>query len=314
MSRPRPIYLDCDTGIDDALALTYLLNSDGVRLAGIGTVSGNTSAREAAANTQSLLRAHGSVVPVAVGSHDPLDGRYRGGAPHVHGGNGIGDVSLPPGDDVTSETAPEMLLRLAREHGRDLDVVAIGPLTNIAHALALDPTLPERVGTLTIMGGAVWAPGNITAVAEANIHNDAEAARQVLAAGFTTVLVPLDVTLQHCFDDEDAEVLAREATPLHVALGAMLHRYLDFYESVDHVRRSPLHDPLAAAIAAGDLRIDTRETGVAVTIGGPEHGRTVATDEGPVARVVIGAEPATAALIRDRIIAGPHPSHYAPRV
>ncbi|PWD50302.1 nucleoside hydrolase [Serinibacter arcticus] len=303
MNQPAPVYLDCDTGIDDALALTYLLHSSKVRLVGIGTVSGNTSSQEAAANTQSLLRAHGSSVPVAVGCRDPLGGSYRGGAPHVHGTNGIGDVSLPAGDDVTSEGAPEMLLRLAREHGTDLDIVAIGPLTNLAHALSLDPTLPRRVGTLTIMGGAVWAPGNITGSAEANLFNDAEAARQVLAAGFTTVLVPLDVTVAHCFDDGDAEAFTRAGTSLHVALGAMLHRYIDFYESVDHVRRAPLHDPLAAAIAVGDIETVTRETALAVTLDGPEQGRTVAVADGPTVQVVVGAGQDTADIIRGGILA-----------
>lgn len=300
-----PLFLDCDTGVDDALALAYLLDVPHVDLVGIGTVSGNTDSTTAAVNTTALLGMCGRSVPVAVGAHDPLGGVYGGGAPHVHGVNGVGGVDLPAGVAAAEDPAAELLVRLARSYAagpRRLDVLAIGPLTNLAVALDHEPRLPELIGTLTIMGGAVWEPGNVSPVAEANVHNDAEAARRVLTAGFDLVLVPLDVTRQHRFDDADGDRFIAAGDPLRVALGTMLHRYIDFYETVDHVRRAPLHDPLAAAIAAGEVEPTVRETPLDVVVDGTEHGRTVPAAHGPVVQVVVGADDAAADVIRNRIL------------
>jgi purine nucleosidase len=306
-----PLFLDCDTGVDDALALAYLLDVPHVDLVGIGTVSGNIDSTTAAVNTSALLGMVGRRVPVAVGAHDPLGGVYGGGAPHVHGVNGVGGVDLPAGVAAADDPAAELLVRLARSYASDadadggarkLDVLAIGPLTNLAVALELEPRLPELIGTLTIMGGAVWEPGNVSPTAEANVHNDAEAARRVLTAGFDLVLVPLDVTRQHRFDDADGDRFIAAGDPLRVALGTMLHRYIDFYETVDQVRRAPLHDPLAAAIAAGEVAPTVRETPLDVVTGGTEHGRTVPVEQGPAVRVVVAADASAADVIRTRIL------------
>lgn len=314
MSTARiPLYLDCDTGVDDALALAYLLNAPGVDLVGIGTVFGNTAAAAAAANTTALLgMASRADVPVAVGARDPLAGAYDGGAPHVHGHNGIGGVDLPPGVAPGAEAAADMLVRLAHEHPCTLHMLATAPLTNLALALELEPNLPDLVANLTIMGGAVWVPGNVTATAEANLANDAEAARIVLRAGFRTVLVPLDVTLHHHFDDADADLLTDTGSPLHVALGHMLRHYIGFYESFGFGRRAPLHDPLAAAIAAGDVAATgVRETALDVLLASENRGQTVAIDGPavPTVGVIVAADPSAAAVIRERIMAGvPRPA------
>src|SRR5207253_8413210 len=125
-----------------------------------------------------------------------------GGALHVHGENGIGGITLEDaGLTVESETAAEMLVRLANEYPGELRVIAVGPLTNLALALQLDPNLPALVRDVTIMGGAAFVPGNISPVAEANIFNDAEAAAAVMEADWPVTLVPLDVTMNHRFDE-----------------------------------------------------------------------------------------------------------------
>lgn len=126
-----PVYLDCDTGIDDALALAYLLASPLASVVGIGTVSGNVSAAVGARNTLDLLALAGAAsVPVAVGAHDPLVGSFGGGSPWVHGENGVGEVVLvPSAASVAAESAAEMLVRLAHSYPGSLRVVAIGPLT-----------------------------------------------------------------------------------------------------------------------------------------------------------------------------------------
>ena len=130
-----PWYLDCDTGIDDALTLGLLV-AEGADLRGIGSVSGNLSAAGGARNTLDLMALMGRPdVPVAVGAHDPIGGVFGGGAAFVHGENGIGDVVLPRAGEPVQESAAEMLVRLAHEHPGALRVLAVGPLTNLALAL-----------------------------------------------------------------------------------------------------------------------------------------------------------------------------------
>jgi purine nucleosidase len=161
MTATSPFYLDCDTGIDDALALAYLLAAPTAEVVGIGTVSGNVSAAVGARNTLDLLQLAGHAhIPVALGAHHPLAGSFGGGAPWVHGGNGIGEVALEAASaPLAPESAAEMLVRLARSHAGELKVLAIGPLTNIAEALRLEPSLPSLVESITVMGGRPWPPG-----------------------------------------------------------------------------------------------------------------------------------------------------------
>jgi purine nucleosidase len=297
------LYWDCDTGVDDALALAVLLATPGVEIAGIGTVSGNTSAVQAAANTLALLGLAGREdVPVAIGG-----GEFRGGAEVVHGDNGIGGVELPPATRAPiGESAADLLVRLARTHAGELHVLATGPATNLARALRAEPRLPEMIASVAMMGGAVRVPGNVTEYAEANIADDPEAAAAIVAAPWPLTLVPLDVSMNHLFSEADRDTLRFAGTPLRTALADMLGTYFDFYEPVLGERRIPLHDPLAAGIATGTLEPgDAPLLGLRVDTGsGPERGRVAEDPRAPQrTRVVFSlAEPATpvilAALLR----------------
>ena len=317
---PQPFYLDCDTGIDDSLAIAYLLASPEVELAGIGTVSGNVSAAVGAVNTLNLLHAAGrSGIPVAVGAHDPLMGTFDGGAPHVHGENGIGGVTLEDsGLTSESETAAEMLVRLANEHPGELRVIAVGPLTNLALALQLDPKLPALVRDVTIMGGAAFVQGNISPVAEANIFNDAEAAAVVMEAGWPVTMVPLDVTMNHRFDETHRAALTTAGHPVASALSGMLVQYFAFYNTIFGEHCAALHDPLAAAIAVGALELDDAPY-VAISVDtskGADHGKTHcerldggAAGARPVpersSRVVLSVKGDAAAHLLERILSLP---------
>jgi purine nucleosidase len=275
----RPLYFDCDTGIDDSLALVYLLASPEIELVGVGTVSGNIDAAQAAVNTLDLIALSGkSGVPVALGAHDHLAHPYDGGVPHIHGRNGVGNVELPAsGVSTVEETAAEMIVRLSHEYAGSLELVAVGPLTNVALALALDPNIVERVKAVTIMGGAAYASGNITPVAEANIYNDAEAAGIVLAAAWPVVLVPLDVTIENTLEESDRDALLGSGIPVAVALGEMLDLYFEFYVDLYGHRSCSLHDPLAAAIAVGGV-VATNAPAISVVVDasdGPARGQTI---------------------------------------
>ncbi|WP_163165396.1 nucleoside hydrolase [Arthrobacter sp. Alg241-R88] len=279
MTTPSPFYLDCDTGIDDALALAYLLASPLADVVGIGTVSGNVSAAVGARNTLDLLAlASSDDVPVALGAHHPLAGSFGGGAPWVHGENGIGGVTLPTAAaSLVGESAAEMLVRLARTYPGTLKVLAIGPLTNIAEALRLEPSLPSLVESVTVMGGAALAPGNITPVAEANIFNDPEAAALVLAADWDVTLVPLDVTMNSVLEETHRQALLKSSSPVPQALGEMLGYYFRFYEDIYGRPCSAMHDPLAAALAVGAARAAVAPVVRAAvdTSHGPGRGQTI---------------------------------------
>gem|GEM_PF-54074 len=276
---PPPVYLDCDTGIDDALAIAYLVASPRAELLGIGTVSGNVDSATSARNTLDLLALLGREdVPVAVGAHDPLVGAFPGGAPRVHGDNGIGDVELPrAGASPVAESAAELLVRLAHERAGRLRVVATGTLTNLALALRLEPRLPELVDRVVVMGGAAMVPGNITADAEANIHKDPEAAAEVLAASWPVVLVPLDVTMEHRLTESQRMRIAALDHPAAPYLAAMLERYAAFYTEVFGEPSCAMHDPLAVAVALDAVALGSAPVvRASVETGhGPARGRTV---------------------------------------
>ncbi|CAN5241676.1 nucleoside hydrolase [soil metagenome] len=312
----RPLYFDCDTGIDDSLALAYLLASPEIELVGVGTVSGNIDAEQAAVNTLDLIALAGRTgVPVALGAHDHLARPYDGGVPHIHGRNGVGNIELPTsGTSTVAETAAEMIVRLSHEHAGELELVAVGPLTNLAIALALDPSIVERIRAVTIMGGAAYASGNISPVAEANIYNDAEAAALVLAARWPVVLVPLDVTIENTLEEEDRHALLDSGRPMAVALGEMLDLYFGFYVDFYGRRSCSLHDPLAAAIAVGGI-VATNAPAVSVVVDastGPGRGQTIcdlrdqrlgARDQpGATVRVVLDTDVPLAPHLMERLL------------
>lgn len=312
----RPFLLDCDTGVDDALALLHLLSDPQVDLVGISTVSGNTSARQAAENTLRLLALVGRTdVPVAVGEHDFLRTGFGGGVEHVHGANGIGGVDLPPSPvAAVVETGPELIVRMAHAHAGRLHLVPIGPLTNLAKALELDPALPSLVASVTIMGGAALAPGNITAVAEANIWHDPEAAQAVLTAGWPVTIVGLDVTMGERLEEEDRARLLAAPDAVAPAIGAILGVYFDFYRGPLGRASCALHDPLAAAIATGEITPTVAPlVRVSVdTTDGPGRGQTICDLRGlhsgfppqsrANARVVLATDRPYAPLLMARLL------------
>ncbi|MFD1715354.1 nucleoside hydrolase [Amnibacterium flavum] len=274
-----PVYFDCDTGIDDTLALIYLLGRPNVEVVGIGTVSGNVDAATAARNTLDLLALAGrQEVPVAVGAHDYLTEAYAGGVPHIHGRNGVGDVVLARGGEPVDGDAADLLIALSKQYEGALQIIAVGPMTNLAVALDRDPELAGRIARVTIMGGAALAPGNLSPAAEANIGHDPEASAAVFDAAWPVTMVGLDVTMHHRLTDEQREQLAASDGELQRTIAAILDTYFNFYDGILGVRECTLHDPLAVAVATGDA-IPSLAPVVKVQVetgSGPARGATVA--------------------------------------
>ena len=128
-----------------------------------------------------------------------------------------------------NESAAEMIVRLSREHEGRLEIISVGPMTNLALALRLDPDLPTRVEQVTSMGGAALVPGNASPVGEANVWNDPEAAAQVVDAAWPVTLVGLDVTLENILEESHRAQLVASERPLARTIGEILDFYFEFY-------------------------------------------------------------------------------------
>lgn len=202
---PERIIIDTDPGIDDSMAILLALASPEVQVEGLSIVFGNSGdVRMLARNACAVLElAERTDIPVAVGATNPLVRPYHGRGSTVHGSNGLGDVPVPePSKQPIDAPAAHFIVDYCRAHPGEITLVTLGPLTNIALALRIQPDLPKYVRRLVMMGGAVSVPGNVNPVAEANIHNDPEAARLVFNAGWEITMAGLDVTMQVHMDDE----------------------------------------------------------------------------------------------------------------
>lgn len=199
----KQIIIDCDPGIDDALALFLAAGSSELDIIAVTTVAGNRPVRTTCQNAGRILRIAGRhEVPVYAGAAIPL-GQASARCNLVHGADGLGGVDLgpapPPAEGHAANRLVEMLL--ARP-AHSVTLVATGPLTNLALAESLSPGILARASQLVIMGGALRCPGNITPSAEFNFHADPIAAQVVLASGAPVVLFPLDVTGAAIMPDE----------------------------------------------------------------------------------------------------------------
>ncbi|MEM8766356.1 MAG: nucleoside hydrolase [Pseudomonadota bacterium] len=266
--RAPKLLIDCDPGLDDALAI-MLAQATG-ELVGITTVSGNASLEAVTDNALALLSLLDQDVPVHAGAAGPLqmpaDGRVPD-ATHVHGARGLGDVALPAHRRrVASNDAVGFLLESARQHS-DLNVIAIGPLTNLARAVEADATFAGRLGCLSIMGGSTGG-GNVTATAEFNIWADPEAGDIVFRSGAPIRLAGLNLT--HQLKTSAAfrsAVAAIDTAQARVALAIIDYLHGRMLELTGEAAAA-LHDPCAVLAVTHPELINSEDLPVAVALDG----------------------------------------------
>ena len=197
MTDKIPLLIDTDPGVDDALALLMAFNDSRHDVVGLTIAAGNVGLDHTVRNALKLCEVANVDVPVFAGTPVPLL-HASPDAGYVHGLDGFGDVGYPPpARQAEVEHAALAILRLSHEYAGRLLLVALGPLTNIALALKLDPTLPQRVARFVVMGGAVTGHGNITPAAEFNIYFDPEAAHIVFEAFERFELADWEATIAH---------------------------------------------------------------------------------------------------------------------
>jgi inosine-uridine nucleoside N-ribohydrolase len=272
---PKDIIIDCDVGIDDALAIMLALASKEVTIRAITTVAGNAEVEKTSENALKVLEAFDvSDIPVARGHARPLK-RELYTAGYVHGLDGLGDSDLPrPRLKLDSRHAVDLIIEQA-ERG-DLHLVCTGPLTNLASALGKAPHIVERLRDVTIMGGAFgltpYGFGNVTPVSEFNAYVDPEAAKIVFASGLKLTAVGLDVTT------DPTATLTKDKYERLVALPSRGARFLKKISA--NLMKSwgtfCLHDPMAIAYVIDPTLLTVKEYPVDVeTEGMIARGQTV---------------------------------------
>lgn len=267
---PIPVILDVDTGIDDSLAIALAVDSPLIDLVAVTTVAGNTTIDHATRNSLDVLALlNADDVPVYRGASRPLC-RPPMTAPHVHGANGLGGAVLPRASRTEELVkGPARIVRLAQERPQELTVIAVGPLTNLAIALNVEPELPQLIKSVVIMGGAYKVPGNMSKAAEFNFFADPEAADQVFSAGFREVVaLGLDVTHQAPIAKTWWDAAAGHRTPAQTLF------HLTFNESftVNTGRIHYMHDAMAVAAVIDRSLITTERHTVRIQSGDDERG------------------------------------------
>ncbi|MFD6416653.1 nucleoside hydrolase [Streptomyces sp. NPDC060194] len=308
---PSPLVLDSDPGLDDAVALQYLLGTGLWDLKAFTAVGGNVPLDLTYRNARALARAmrieHD--VPVYRGAGRSIS-RISLDSGGFHGGNGLGDVELPDGTvPERTESAVAAIIRLSKEYEGELTLVATGPLTNVAIALVEDPHLARRLRKLVFMGGAVRG-GNITPVAEFNVWADPEATDIVVSSGVPFTMVGLDATHGWRFT---AEHLARldAAGPGQELTARFLRAYLASYAAVGEPD-CPLHDPLAVGVAADESFVTAAEGTVVVECFSElTRGQTVFMPQGSARAFAYGDTLKARALHTGRVALGTGPRDFS---
>ena len=228
MANKRKIIMDCDPGIDDAVALCLAAaHPEAFELLGITTVAGNQTIEKVTENALRLTDFYGLDVPVARGAKTPIL-RPPVTASDIHGKNGIGDAEIPASErQAVPETAVLFMKKLfdGLGEGEKITLIPTGPLTNIALLFNVFPEVKEKVEEIILMGGAA-SGGNVTPAAEFNIYEDPEAAAIVFDSGIPVVMCGLDATHLCGISWENAAALRENGGRIARAVGEMVSFYL----------------------------------------------------------------------------------------
>ena len=308
----KKIIIDTDPGVDDTIAICTALRSPELEVIGLTSVFGNTTGELTAQNALRLveLEGHGDI-PVARGSDVPLVFPLEKLGTWVHGEDGMGNTNPPPPKGrVVSQTAAEFIIEKVRANPHEVTLVPVGPLTNLALALRLDPGIAELVKEVVIMGGVVANPGNMTPVAEANIYHDPHAAEIVMSAGWPVVLVGLDVTHKTLLTPDFWAEVFKADNPAVRLIERILPCYQSYFDNIYGANGAIYtHDPSAIAYVIRPELFETRSVPVFVETEGRCVGQTVADwhhqwEQRAEIKVCMDVDSAgVAALIKERLTA-----------
>lgn len=249
----RKIIIDTDPGIDDAFAIVATFLSEEVEVLGICSVGGNKGIELTTNNSLALVQWMDVSASVHKGAAFPLN--TEGGAAHtpdeIHGANGLGGVHLPfDSSKLSEQSAVDFMIEMAEKYPQELEIFALGPLTNLALAIEKNEAAMKKVKAIYSMGGGVLC-GNVTPVAEFNYWFDPESVEKVLELGKDVpfYMLGLNVTNQVIFRHTDAFFLAKEGGERGRVLAEMVKPYLDLYWQEKHLLGCMIHDLTAVLFA-----------------------------------------------------------------
>ncbi len=298
---PRKIIIDTDPGVDDTMAIFFALCSPELDVVGLTTIFGNVHTELATKNALRLLNIAGrDDIPVAHGADDALTGDFEGPVPYVHGEDGQGDIFLPdPAGAAIDLSAAEFIIEQLRANPGEIALAPVGPLTNIALALRLEPRITEWVDEVVLMGGNALVPGNASPAGEANIRNDPEAADLVFGANWQVTMVGLDVTLRVHMRPEHIAEYVTHGNPLSDHITRILPHYRNYFEANYEAEGIFVHDSSAIAYLLDPDLFTLRRWPIRVGTQGLGRGKTWPATGGrippawegrPMVNVCVGVE------------------------
>ncbi len=279
----RRVIFDTDPGIDDAMALLFLHASPDVELVGVTTVFGNGTIETVTRNARHLVALFDIPTVVVEGAAAPLAGAADLPPVHVHGRNALGDVEVPDAADRGTAAAHLFMIEKIRAAPGEISIVAVGRMTNLALALRTDPAIATLVREVVVMGGAFGRHGhhgNVTPLAEANIHGDAEAADEVFAAAWPLTVVGLDVTMEVRMGEAYLASLRDEAGRAGRFIWDATRVYADFHRDSTGSADIYVHDSAAVAFLLQPRLFATARGTLRAVCGGLAHGQTAFKPDG----------------------------------
>jgi inosine-uridine nucleoside N-ribohydrolase len=277
----KKIILDTDPGIDDAMAILFAEGHAAVDLIGITTIFGNATIENSTCNALYLKQKYGMKADVSMGADKPLLRPPVGPTTTVHGETGFGELQVNAADvKLSADPRPawQYIVEQLKAQPGEITLVAVGPLTNLALALQHEPGITKLVKEVVVMGGAFGVnghQGNVSPFAEANIHDDPEAADIVFTADWPVVIIGLDVTHESFFTPEYLDKLRDEAGEPGRFIHQISRFYLDFYQRSLGISGCHVHDPSAIAYVIDPSLFTLRKGPVRVVCSGPAIGHTM---------------------------------------
>ncbi|HRA53029.1 MAG TPA: nucleoside hydrolase [Thermoflexales bacterium] len=249
----RKIIIDTDPGVDDAMAIYLALRSPELELVGLTTIFGNSNVEATTRNTLNLLHVAGRTdIPVARGAGRPLVLPPGPTGEWVHGDDAMGNIGwttvLDPALKPIDIPAARFIVDTIMANPGEITLVPIGPLTNLALALQIEPRIATHVREIVMMGGSALAPGNVSPLAEANVHNDPHAASVVFSADWPITMAGLDVTESTPMNDDDFAALAASSDPLAHFIVKVVGFYQAFHRDWYKMQHGAIHTHDSCAI------------------------------------------------------------------
>ena len=270
----RKIIIDTDTATDDAVAIMMALKNDRFNIKAITTVAGNVDLNQATSNALYTCEICKKYIPVYKGEGHPLKRRLET-SKFFHGKDGLGDTGpYIPSKKAESENAINEIISLINKHPNEIEIIAIGPLTNIAKVFTYKPSVIKKIKSLYIMGGIGEGKGNITEHAEFNFWVDPDAADIVLNSEMNIKMIAWDTTQIYGYlNKKNFEDLEKINTPLSRFAINIQKKGLEYYKIKYNEHKIDLADPLAMAVMINDEDTNYKSCNIEIILEGEERGK-----------------------------------------